>query len=62
MTFAIGGNLLVEYTNSAALDEAEKVKLYWNAKSVSFAVEAQTTGWVGFRISTGRRQMIGADV
>ena len=66
VAFAIGGNLLVEYTNSAALDAAEKVKLYWsvdwNAKSVSFAVEAQTTGWVGFGISAGRGRMRGADI
>jgi len=48
------------------LDEAAKGKLYWsvdwNAKSISFAVEAKTTGWLGFGISTGRGQMIGADI
>ncbi|CAH3166161.1 unnamed protein product [Porites evermanni] len=60
------GDLSSEFTNSAALDEAEKLTLYWsvdwNARSISFAVEAQTTGWVGFGISTGRGQMIGADI
>ena len=60
------GNLSSEFTNSAALDEAEKLTLYWsvdwNTRSISFAVEAQTTGWVGFGISTGRGQMIGADI
>lgn len=60
------GDLSSEFTNSAALDEAEKLALYWsvdwNARSISFAVEAQTTGWVGFGISTGRGQMIGADI
>ena len=59
-------DLSSEFTNSVALDEAQKVTLYWsvdwNAKSISFAVEAQTTGWVGFGISTGRGQMIGADI
>ena len=60
------GDLSSEFTNSAALDEAEKLTLYWsvdwNARSISFAVEAQTTGWVGLGISTGRGQMIGADI
>ena len=60
------GDLSSEFTNSVALDEAEKLTLYWsvdwNARSISFAVEAQTTGWVGFGISTGRGQMIGADI
>ena len=59
-------DLSSEFTNSAALDEAQKVTLYWSvdwkARSISFAVEAQTTGWVGFGISSGRGQMIGADI
>ena len=63
---AAGGHLSSEFTNSVSLDESEKVQLYWsvdwNAKTVSFAVEAKTTGWVGFGISTGRGQMIGADI
>lgn len=59
-------DLSSEFTNSTALDEAQKVTLYWSvdwkARSISFAVEAQTTGWVGFGISSGRGQMIGADI
>lgn len=50
----------------AALDESQKVKLYWNVdaakKEISFTVEAQTTGWVGFGISTGQGKMKGADI
>lgn len=50
----------------AALDESQKVKLYWNVdtakKEISFTVEAQTTGWVGFGISTGQGKMQGADI
>ena len=34
----------------------------WDAKSVSFALEAETTGWVGFGFSTGSGQMVGSDV
>ncbi|XP_078363554.1 DBH-like monooxygenase protein 1 [Oculina patagonica] len=34
----------------------------WDAETVSFAVEAETTGWVGFGFSTGSGQMIGSDV
>lgn len=62
----INANLSSEFTNYAALDEAATVRLYWSvdwdAKTVSFAVEALTTGWVGFGISEGRGQMIGADM
>lgn len=62
----INADLSSEFTNYAALDEAATVTLYWsvdwNAKTVSFAVEALTTGWVGFGISAGRGQMIGADM
>lgn len=62
----INADLSSEFTNSADLDEAETVILYWSvdwdAKTVSFAVEALTTGWVGFGISAGRGQMIGADI
>ena len=51
---------------SAALDESQKVKLYWNddtaKKDVSFTVEAQTTGWIGFGISSGQGKMAGADI
>ena len=60
------GDLPTEFTNSALLDEAATVTLYWSvdwdSKTVTFAVEASTTGWVGFGISAGRGQMIGADI
>ena len=50
----------------AALDESQKVKLYWNVdtakKEISFTVEAQTTGWIGFGISSGQGKMAGADI
>ena len=48
------------------LDEDQKVKLYWNIstanKEIHFTVEAQTTGWVGFGISSGQGRMAGADI
>ena len=48
------------------LDEDQKVKLYWNVstanKEIYFTVEAQTTGWVGFGISSGQGRMAGADI
>ena len=50
----------------AALDEDQKMKLYWNVdtakKELSFTVEAQTTGWIGFGISSGQGKMEGADI
>jgi len=62
----INGDLSSEFTNSAFLDEAATVTLYWSvdldSKTVTFAVEALTTGWVGFGISEGRGQMIGGDI
>jgi len=62
----INGDLSSEFTNSAFLDEAATVTLYWSvdwdSKTVTFAVEALTTGWVGFGISEGRGQMIGGDM
>ena len=62
----INGDLSSEFTNSAVLDESATVTLHWNvdwdSKTVTFAVEALTTGWVGFGISAGRGQMIGADI
>lgn len=62
----INGDLSSEFTNFAVLDEAATVTLYWSvdwdSKTVTFAVEALTTGWVGFGISAGRGQMIGADI
>ena len=48
------------------LDQDQKVKLYWNIstanKEIYFTVEAQTTGWVGFGISSGQGRMAGADI
>ena len=48
------------------LDEDQNVKLYWNIstanKEIYFTVEAQTTGWVGFGISSGQGRMAGADI
>ena len=62
----INGDLSSEFTNSAVLYEAATVTLYWSvdwdSKTVTFAVEASTTGWVGFGIFEGRGQMIGADI
>ena len=59
-------DLFSEYADHAVLDAEEKMKLFWNidwdAETVSFAVEAETTGWVGFGFSTGSGQMIGSDV
>ena len=61
-----GDDLASEFTNSASLDEDSKVRLYWSVdwdeKTVHFAVQAQTTGWVGFGISTGQGKMKGADI
>ena len=50
----------------ASLDQDENVKLYWNVstanKEISFTVEAKTTGWIGFGISSGQGKMEGADI
>jgi hypothetical protein len=55
-----------DYVHFAALDPAERIKLYWTIHqtnmSVSFALEAATTGWVGFGISSGTGMMKGADI
>jgi len=59
-------DLFSEYAHHAVLDAEGKMKLLWtidwDAETVSFAVEAETTGWVGFGFSTGSGQMIGSDV
>ena len=59
-------DLLSEYAHHAVLDPAEKMKLFWtvdwDAETVSFAVEAETTGWVEFGFSNVSGQMIGSDV
>jgi len=58
-------DLLTEFAHHAVLGSQEKMKLYWtvdwDAEAVSFAVEADTTGWVGFGFS-GSGQMAGSDV
>lgn len=55
-----------DYVHFAALDPAERIKLYWTIhqsnQSVSFALEAATIGWVGFGISSGSGMMTGADL
>ena len=42
------------------------MKLFWTVnwenKTVSFAVQAATTGWVGFGISSGNGNMAGSDM
>jgi len=57
-------DLFSEYALHAVLD-AEKMTLFWNidwdAETVSFAVEAETTGWIGFGFSSGSGQMTGSD-
>jgi len=59
-------DLFSEYALHAVLDAEKKMTLLWNidweAESVSFAVEAETTGWIGFGFSPGSGQMIGSDV
>ena len=61
-----GADLATEYNHFAALDELEDYKLYWSLdradKSISFAVEVRTTGWVGFGISSGNGKMKGSDL
>ena len=56
-----------EYDHAAYLDPEEDYKLYWSVKdadkSIHFAVEVATAGWVGFGISAGLSgSMIGADI
>ena len=63
---SVSADLLSEYAHHAVLDADEKMKLFWtidwDAETVSFAVEAETTGWIGFGFSTRSGQMIGSDV
>ena len=59
-------DLAIEHSFFAALDEDQNVNLYWNVsteeKEIYFTVEAKTTGWVGFGISSGQGKMEGADI
>lgn len=63
---ASAADLSSEFAHHAVLDPKELMKLYWtvnwNNETVSFAVEAETTGWVGFGFSSGNGQMVGSDV
>ena len=59
--------LSTKYDHAAYLDVNEKFKVYWSVKDVDkaihFAVEVNTTGWVGFGISKGLAgNMKGADM
>ena len=62
----VSTDLVSEYAHHAVLDAEEKMKLFWtvdwDAESVSFAVEAETIGWVGFGFSAGSGQMVGSDL
>ena len=66
LTSASAADLSSEYTHQAVLDPEELMKLYWtvdwDSETVSFAVEAATTGWVGFGFSSGNGMMVGSDV
>ena len=59
-------DLSSEFAHHAVLDPKELMKLYWTVdwdkETISFAVEAATTGWVGFGISSGNGKMVGSDV
>ena len=59
-------DLVSEHSFFASLDEDQNVKLYWNVnfakKEIFFTVEAKTTGWIGFGISSGQGRMEGADI
>ena len=59
-------NLAEELSFFSPLDESQNVKLYWNVdtakREIVFTVEAKTTGWVGFGISSGQGKMEGADI
>ncbi|CAH3036710.1 unnamed protein product [Pocillopora meandrina] len=61
-----GADLSAEFAHEAVLDTYEKMKLFWTVnwenKTVSFAVQAATTGWVGFGISSGNGNMAGSDM
>ena len=63
---ANAADLSAEFAHNAVLDPNELMKLYWTVdwdkETVSFAVEAETTGWVGFGFSSGNGKMVGSDV
>ena len=55
-----------EFAHHAVLDPQELMKLYWTVdwdqETISFAVEAATTGWVGLGFSSGNGRMVDSDV
>ena len=57
LTAVVIADLKSEYDHAAYLDPEETYKLYWSVKdadkSIHFAVEVKTVGWVGFGISAG---------
>ena len=57
LALLINAELKDEYNHAAYLDADENYQLFWSVKdadkSIHFAVEAKTTGWVGFGISSG---------
>jgi len=59
-------DLSSEFAHHAVLDPKALMKLYWTVdwdqETISFAVEAETTGWVGFGFSSGNGRMVGSDV
>ena len=60
-------NLNDGYDHAAYLDPKENFKLYWSVKdadkSIHFAAEVKTIGWVAFGISAGLSgSMKGADI
>ena len=66
LLYAVTADFLSAHRFFASLDEDQSVKLYWNVtttdKEIFFTVEAKTTGWIGFGISSGQGKMQGADI
>ena len=62
----VSADLISEYAHHAVLNTEGKMQLFWtvdwDAETVSFALEAATTGWVGFGFSGRSGQMAGSDV
>lgn len=67
LNVVFAANLEAEYDHSAWLEPNEIYKLHWSVnradKSIKFAAEVKTTGWIGFGISKGLTgNMVGADI
>ena len=62
----IHADLSSKYDHSAVLDPKEKMQIHWSidwtSNSISFGLEANTTGWVGLGISSGNGKMVGSDM